>query len=341
MKKWFISFNVAIMSLLHSQVTLTQSNHAPIPGDNHPIKGFDTIANISNILNQNGNGILFNFSNAIVPNQTLFTNSYVTPSVLPGSSSFISMGANVALSDSGGFYKSSSASLEYCGHIGNSGEKMEFLIDKPILMQYPFSYGGFFSDAALGTLTTTLFPVFNLSGTILVSGASQGSLILPGIPAFNNVLRVVTNVTLLIQGTGSLSTVTGTQSFTQHDFYTNGIKFPVLSVKYEKVTIPAFSVNDYNVDRHYYGMYTLGISESGPNENNIKFYPTIVHDRLNIYSDNQYEIKIYTMDGSMIKKMIIQGKDEVDMSTWKSGVYLIISEDTKSKLQIVNKIVKL
>lgn len=325
MKKNVLKFIVLIASInIKGQVTLTQSNHSPVPGDVQVVKEFDTTANIINVLNVSGSNVLYDFTQKIIHGSNTFTNTYVTPSVLPGSSSYISMGANVALSDSGGFYKSSSNALEYCGHMNASGEKMEFIFDKPIFMNYPFSYNSFFTDFGQGTMNTPITPPFNLTATIMCSGFGQGTLQLPGNPPVNNVLLVKRNIFMLIQGTGSLSTVTGTQTLTQYEFYRSGNKFPVMRVQYDKLVIPAFGTNDFDVQTEYDGSVLLNLNEefSTPKSINIIPQPADAFIRLSGIPSEAY-YTIFDMKGKKLTAGLIQENEAIELTDLSGGLYIL------------------
>ncbi|GIV27975.1 MAG: hypothetical protein KatS3mg027_1789 [Bacteroidia bacterium] len=186
---------------IEAQVTLTQSNHAPVIGDNNPPPTGRTLFNsIIPTLNITGNGVTWDFTNKLASNTNTLVNVFVDPTTLAGSSIYIAAGCNVALQDSD-FYKSSSTKLEYLGDISPDGEIFDLTPNPVTFMQYPFSYGSSFTDVTSGTMT---FPggSFNLTGTINVVADGQGTLILPSNPTIvhNNVLRVKSTSTLLIQG---------------------------------------------------------------------------------------------------------------------------------------------
>jgi hypothetical protein len=313
---------------LKSQVILTQSNHAPVPGDIEIIKEFDTTANIVNVLNVSGNNVLYDFSQKIIHGNNTFTNTYVTPSVLPGSSSYISMGANVALSDSGGFYKSSAGSLEYCGHMNASGEKMEFLFDKPIMMNYPFSYNSFFSDFAQGTMNAPIAPPFNLTATISCSGMGQGTLQLPGNAPINNILVVKRNIFMLIQGTGSLSAVTGTQTIIQYEFYKIGSKFPIMRVQYNKLVVPAFNVNDFDVQTEYDGSIILNTNKETYTMKSFNVFPQPAKEFIRLsgieFIESPVGFKIFDINGKLITNGVVFKEDEpINVSDLSNGLYIL------------------
>lgn len=117
--------------ICQAQVTLTQSNHAPVPGDMDNRKQIDTTANIRSILGITGSGVTWDFTGTMYSNGGSFTDYYVNPSSLPGTGTYTNAGATVALSDSGGFYKAGSTKLEYLGDIGSSGEISDFTPNPP------------------------------------------------------------------------------------------------------------------------------------------------------------------------------------------------------------------
>lgn len=325
---------------LHSQVTLTQSNHAPVPGDVNSMKEFDTTGNILTTLKITGNGVTWDFTGKVFSNGNYFSDVYVNPTSLPGSSTFTNAGATVAFSDSSDFYKASATKLEYLGGMNASGEVQDFTSNPPDLMHYPFSYGSSYTDVGSGTMTAPGMPPFNLTGTITVSADGQGTLILPSNPnyVYNNVLKVHSYVYLLIQGTGSLSTTTGTQTIDMYDFYISGQKFPIFEVQYHRFQVPSFGINDFNVSTYHTNSITLGISNNITN-NTLSLFPNPVSDKLYIsgLKNQTYDIHIYNIVGEENKHLFIDNSNNsnlsIDVSDLSNGIYFIqISNNSTSQI---------
>ncbi len=294
MKKQILIISASVIYALpiKAQVTLTQSNHAPVVGDINNTKEFDTTGNILTTLTLQGNGVTWDFTGLMYSNGNYFSDVYVNPSSLPGTSTFTNAGANIALPDSE-FFKSSSTALEYLGNMSPSGEVFDITTNPGKKMSYPFSYGSSYTDNTSGTMSSSSFPPFNITGTITVTGNGQGTLILPSNPniIYNNVLKVYSKVNLLIQGTGTLSSVTGTQTIEMYDFYVSGQKFPVLSVQYEKLQIPAMGINSMDIIRDHNGSFTLGI-QNNMAINYLSVYPNPVKDILQIEGINNKNVVI-------------------------------------------------
>lgn len=312
-------------SVLYAQITLTQANHSPMPGDVNNLKEYDTTASIRNILDIIGNGVTWNFSNTLFSNGNSWTDTYVNPSTLPGATPYTSAGANVALSDSGGFYKSSNTKLEYLGDISSSGEVFDFTSNPGDLMRYPFSYGTNYTDVGSGSMNAPGFPPFIINATITVDADGQGTLILPSNPnvVYNNVLKVHSYVYMLIQGTGTLSAVTGTQTIDMFDFYVSGQKFPVFFAHYQRTVIPAFGTNDFNFDAGHIATITLNIKENSITT--FEIYPNPSKDvlYLNNLDKNTTSAKIQIINvlGEIVKTIELNNTDYINISDLNTGLY--------------------
>jgi hypothetical protein len=320
---------VAGIFTCQAQVTLTQSNHAPVPGDMNPVKQIDTTANIRSILRITGNGVTWDFTGTMYSNGGSFTDYYVNPASLPGTSTYTNAGATVALSDSGGFYRVSATKTEYLGDIGSSGEITDFTSNPPDLMHYPFSYGSNYTEVGNGTMTVPNMPPFTLNGTITVSADGQGTLILPSNPniVYNNALKIHMSVTLHIQGTGSLSTVTGTQTIEDFDYYVSSQKFPVFKVHYEKLSIPAFGVNNFKFEGEHISSITLGVNTLSENKTTI--YPNPVKDIIYLTNNDILSINKITISDILGKNIMTFDlyKDkkniEIPINNLNKGIYFI------------------
>ncbi|GAB4208045.1 MAG: hypothetical protein Fur0023_19310 [Bacteroidia bacterium] len=330
MKKQLLTLaaSAVCISFSHAQLTLTQSNHAPIPGDMDMRKQIDTTANIRNILNISGSGVTWDFTGTMYSNGYGFTDYYVNPTSLPGTATYTNAGATVALSDSGGFYKVSATKIEYLGDI-RPGEMTDFTSNPPDFMHYPFAYGSSFTDIGSGNMTAQNMPPFILNGTITVYADGEGTLILPSNPniVYNNVLKVHWYATLSIQGTGSLSVVTGTQTMDNTDYYIAGQKFPIFSAHYNRTIIPAFGVNDFNFDGSHINTITLGVNTL--NEQKISIYPNPAKETVFISNANNLPLhkiivtdilgkNVITMDINDNRKNI-----ELSVGNLNPGVYFI------------------
>ncbi|GAB4447190.1 MAG: hypothetical protein OHK0036_01170 [Bacteroidia bacterium] len=345
MKKqiYTILASVASCAIINAQVTLTQANHAPVIGDVNNVKEIDTTANIQSILNISGNGVTWDFTGTMYSNGYSWTDTYVNPSTLPGSTPFISAGANVALSDSGGFYKSSTTKLEYLGDISSSGEVFDFTSNPGDLMRYPFSYGTNYTDVGSGSMNAPGFPPFIINATITVDADGQGTLILPSNPnvVYNNVLKVHSYVYMLIQGTGTLSAVTGTQTIDMFDFYVSGQKFPIFSANYQKLQIPAMSVNDFQFIGAHTGAIVLAVNTNEAAYFNV--YPNPSKDVLYLKNldknTSSAKIQIFNVLGEIVKTIELNNTDYINVSDLNTGVYWL-QITTENKLSKFVKFIK-
>lgn len=334
---YFISSLLASSLLMKAQ-TLTQSANAPIPGDLESRKGADTTGALPN--STTGNTATWNLTgaNAINTNTTTFSNSWVNPSSLPGSSLFTSAGANVAHSDSTMFVKSSSTKLEYLGDMMADGSVNQFTNTIEI-MHFPFSYGNSYTDNFSGyTYAAFLGGTLNVTGTLTVTADGQGTLILPTNPTPTNfsVLRIKNQINMNIAGTGTLSTVTGTVQSTNYQFFKTGTKAPILSYDYQTTNIPAFGINNqksFSMDHD--ASLVLNVNQLSQNNTPYVFvYPNPTTHHLTIHSNlsNSYRIEIFNINGQQIYKDKLNSEEyTIDTQFWSNGMYIIQFTDETNK----------
>lgn len=216
-------------------------------------------------------------------------------------------------------------------------------------MHYPFSYGNSYADVANGTMNVPSMPTFNQTGTISVNANGQGNLILPSNPniVYNNVLKIHTSATLHIQGTGSLSAVTGTQTIENFDFYVSGQKFPVFSAHYQKLSIPAFGINDFKFEGNHIASITLGINPSlSLNQNKFDIYPNPVKDILYMTSNEKDKVNKIIITDLTGKTMITidsynnEKNIAIPVHNLNKGIYfikIISKENTTQTLKFIKE----
>lgn len=327
--------------LVNAQITLTQSNNAPVPGDIVLMNNLDSSATLDK---SSGAGITWDYTGSVMAPTNSYTavSTYTTPSSIPGASIFTSAGSNVALADSGGFYKSTSTSLEMLGFIDNDGSVF-FLSNSGKVMQYPFSYGNSYTDNATGTYTVTSMGVFNISGDLSATADAWGTVILPSSPnlVFNNVLRVKETRTLYIAGTGTLSMITGTTITTEYMYFKTGTKNEFFKITYEHINIPMFGPPSMDYYIEYDATLVLNAQAFLDNKLPVIFlYPNPTKDVLNIQMSkiDYTKIQIIDIQGKMVKEFIINNQDvqSIDIQDLRSGEYILLMTNSQSGLSDVS-----
>lgn len=322
--------------------TLTQSANAPAPGNTNNRKGADTTATLPN--NTTGSGVTWNMTLSITTNTRVFSENWVNPSTLPGTSAFVSAGANVCRSDSTLFMKSSSTQLEYLGDMFPNGSVTQFTNSAKV-MQYSFSLNNSFTDNFSGFMNVSGLGTLNVSGNLTVTADGQGTLILPTNPSPTSytVLRVKTQVNMTATGTGTISFITGTINTITYDYYKTGMKFPLISYNYQTTNVPAMGINnqkDFNMD--YDASLVLDVNTLNANTPYVFIYPNPTSDILNVETNTNkpYTIELFNLQGQSVFHKTLEPHTPIDTKFLSSGAYIILIKDETNTLMYSGRFIK-
>ncbi|GIV27882.1 MAG: hypothetical protein KatS3mg027_1696 [Bacteroidia bacterium] len=340
---YFLTTLVASSLLLKSQ-TLTQSSHAPIPGDVDSRKGADTTGSLPN--STSGNAVTWNLTGtkAINTNTATYTYSWVNPATLPGTSIFVSAGSNVARSDKYVFLKSSSTKLEHLGYMLPDGS-YGFFSNTMEIMHYPFTYGSSYTDNFSGYNYYAAFNgTMSVNGSITSTADGQGTLILPTNPSPTSfsVLRVKVQMSWTVTGTGTLSAFNSTLTSTNYHFYKNGSKFPILVYGY--LTNTNFSGTQKQFNMEHDASLVLNVNQL--NENNTPYvlvFPNPTTKGITIQSNlsDSYQIEVFNINGQQVFKDKLNSQEYfIDTQFWSNGVYIIQFSDEKNHKTFSSKFIK-
>ena len=316
--------------------TLTQANNAPASGDIQANKKLDSTALLTKT---SGASQTWNYSSSVTTstNTNISTTTYTTASSIPGASMFTGAGANVAATDSSQFLKSTATSLELVGQMSANGSKM-FFTNTMQLMQFPFSYGNSYTDTYAGTFTISV-GVVNLNGTIKGNANAYGTVILPSSPSnlsFSNVLRVTTNNTMTIAGTGTLALLTGTSIVTGYTFFKASTKFPFFQMQYTSMNIPAKGSPTNNVSIAYDATLPVSVQEISSSTPAVFVFPNPTNDFLNIQMNKtDYKaIKVMDIQGKIVRELILSSTpmESINIQDLKSGEYILLMINSISGL---------
>jgi hypothetical protein len=324
MKKIYACMAVSLMALAANAQTLTQATHAPANGDMYSTKRADSV-NIAP--GAAGAGVTWNFAALAIYNNKV-ANYTVMPSTTPGYPN----GAQVAAASANdqSYYMSSSTDLRYYG--GNfqvQAVSGSFSYTAPAIAHvYPMSLSSA-STAPIGGNVSV--PSMGISGTFTGSSTTladgNGTLILPGGAAgtYTNVLRVLTSQTLNL----TTNFTSGQVLKVNYDYYTPGVKAPLLSIAMFSLTAPPIIVNPSTqtvvaVNKDYL-MNTVSIEKNKAAEVELSVFPNPSNNLVNFVTTDKSvtEVRIFDLTGKLVEtKTLAEGNLKLDVTAYNKGVYL-------------------
>jgi hypothetical protein len=349
MKKSLL-FLIAILSgfIGNAQISLTSANHAPLVGDSTIIVAYNPFGPTVTIPQNTGANQTWNFYNIGLDS----TNTYVHKIEAPGTNA--PSGTTSSENSQSGVkrhFKNSSNQLDIRGIVTSIGININFNGDL-LYRTWPMAYGATFTDSEAGTYTNTTpyLPPSGSSNTFTKSVASgYGTLIAPNAVTFNNVLQVLDSTIILIsESVYDPFTMIPYQVdlnlyYYSMSYYVSGLKYPVIAFaksifEYTSVNLQTGQIEVFNVD-------STGILEynknpySAPtgvfltaNENELKMFPNPASNVLNILSNENATIEIYSMDGRLIDSQSIQGNLIINVSEYANGMYVVRSVDANGNV---------
>ena len=260
------------------------------------------------------------------------------------------------------FLNSSETRLEELGYVNNDLKITLKYSDPVIKMQYPFSYGGQFTDHFIGIANASEINKIDFFGDNTVSADGFGTLILPD-RIIENSLRVKsvkTGLQVNMCGTADVNIV-------KYNWYAAGYRYPVLSltITENRPSIGAVQIiktaftntQQPNKNITISGNKTVA-STTVPSSQNLKpevsvsISPNPFTDKLNYsYFLNEplkVSIELYSMGGKNISWLVKDQVQPVGMQTGElvaamynltSGVYFI--RFTFDKQVVIQKVVKI
>lgn len=327
MKFLYLTTICALFSLSAGAQILTQSNHAPAQGDSRELYQCDSL----NVMpGASGAGASWNFTSVVS-----HTNILKTFTTNPTSSATYSP-ANVIQFSSGSdasYYKSTSTDLKYQGGAIAITTVVANLVYGPssgaIRGVYPMSLNTASTSTIGGTIAFTVSGVpisANFTGNSNVIADGSGTLSLPGGSAaiFTNVIRVATSQTLNF--TVQFPPATGTLTEIRYDYYSVGVKAPLLSIQNSTIISPAGNPTQSLVYMQKdYMDPALGINEKKAATISLSVYPNPATSFINLTTESAQakEALIYDVTGKLIDRQIFtDGKIKLDVTSYSNGLYI-------------------
>lgn len=327
MKFLYLTTICVLTSFSLDAQTLTQNNHAPAPGDPRQLYQCDS----TNVMpGASGAGASWNFTSVVSHTnllKTYTTNPTSSATYSPADVIQFSSGTDAA------YYKSTATDLKYQGGAISVSTLVANLVYSPssgaIRGSYPMSLNTTGTSTIAGTIAFTISSVpisANFTGNSKVIADGTGTLSLPGGAAgvFTNVIRVVTSQTLNF--TVQFPPATGTLTQIHYDYYSVGVKAPLLSIQTSTIISPAGSPTQSLVYMQKdYMDPSLGINEKKATSIDLSVYPNPASSVINLTTESTQakDAFIYDVTGKLVdKQSFADGKLKLDVTAYSNGLYI-------------------
>jgi hypothetical protein len=317
MKKIYILFSLALGFNLSSnaQLTLTKAANEPIVGDIQTIKKYDTVSVFPKNI---GLGQSWNFSNMTPNGNPVEVGTFTTVASTPSPALFSN--ASIAYSKNGNeweFYKSNASTYDYAGmYFGQNGYAV--FSNLGTAYSWPISYGSTNTDAFLATETSG--PNTNTwTGSITYAALGTGIVTMPGGGVYNNCLMLKSIISL----TMASATSTTQQYMIDYEFWSAGLKFPLITASYETATTGTFVSKDARFELNASAI-PLGVNENNKLSHQINVFPNPANTELNIDLNStikNYSVILTDLTGKKIIESVNTNK--IDVSKIEKGIYIL------------------
>jgi hypothetical protein len=230
-------FTLALSAPLSAQFTLLEKWHGPEVGTTESTRSYDS-SGVA-ISRQAGSSVTWDFSGFKTGTATR-TIIYKAATAVPSATAF--PGAN-RVGDGGTasttYFKTDSVTTEVLGF--SSGTANVTYTNSMIVMKWPMTFGGSFSDTYGGTMDGS-----PADGTITANCSGHGVVKLPGV-SFSNCMQVHTHNMAVYQNTASSTSFTAdTHSYT---YFWDNQRFPLISINQAVIWFTSTSsVSSTNID---------------------------------------------------------------------------------------------
>jgi len=325
MKKLYTLFLPALFltTAINGQLVLTQAVYSPTLGDVSSRYGYDSTGVLPM---QGGSNQTWNFNNTLVWNNSTAGSTFTTMASAPNGTCC----SNANLAEKTGnvsynYWQSTTPAFELWG-VTTSTISLTFT-NSAIVASWPLSdtYNNtdlFSGTAKTGTMNGTC------TGTMTGVGLGTGTVVLPSGITFTNCLHTkVIQKAILSFSSGF---ITATITITNHQFYGEGVKFPLINVEYYDFK-SNFLGNNTDVNIMVNGAFYTGINEYNAGLNS-PIFPNPAKDKITVALENTHgqEARIDVMNsmGQLVKSESL-GSDKgsintnIDISSLQSGIYFV------------------
>lgn len=327
MKLFCLASTILLTAAAAQAQTLTQSSHAPAPGDVHNTYQCDSVGITPGA---SGPGAVWNFSNVTTHTniaKAYTVNVYSAASYSPADVVKFSSQSDIA------YYKSTANNLKYHGgSISVSTVVATAIYANPAIRGvYPMSLNTSSTSPISGTLNLTqpLAVSASFTGSSSVVADGTGTLILPGANGtFTNVMRVVSSQTLNFSV--QIPPTTGTLAQAIYDYYLVGNKVPMFSITSSTVTNALIgtvtgSVVTINKDYPTTSTVAVGMAENKATPAVVNVFPNPSSSFVTFSADNLPDgsVMIYDVTGKLVDKATLSNKPAVlNVADYSNGLYI-------------------
>lgn len=246
------------------------------------------------------------------------------------------------------FIKDNSGEVSLTG-LSQGAIILNYNTDNALIGTLPLNYGYTNTDTTAGTYEYPDAPVTILNrtftGTIEASVDAYGTLTMNDVGAgstTSTVTRLKTIQNIVISGDIDFGfttiPITGTVDITSYNYYKSDGDLVFRTVE-TIIDVPDASVNDTSIVMESLIDSILVVEESRITENNIKIFPNVVENELNIQLSNGLNIlsvEIYDVQG---RKMISANENNISVDVLTTGIYYasIITDGGKVTKKFVKK----
>jgi len=212
---------------------------------------------------------------------------------------------------------------EYGAHGGNIGVSTTTHYTDPFVrLEAPVNYGDSGSDTYSGE-TTTFVQTVELSGSAEYSVDGYGTLILPS-NTFENCLRVV-SIGEESQDFGD--GLTGENNFTHYLYYVDGFPLPLVHYSIIESSIlgqPQQTIYQTSLLTAYNG---VPLSTEDVSYRQLQIFPNPATSQIRLSLSEPYsEVRMYDSLGKLVFSGLYNKSDEIDVSQFPSGLYVVLAE---------------
>jgi len=325
MKKFYLfACCIFLAAALTAQPTLQYPQNAPAVGDlteiqfvspvglTHLPAGPNVTWVYTDITNLGPAGTIEGIDPSVAPNGNLFPQCNVALSWNDSTYTY------VMVDESGIYYVGNQLSLGIYNVLYNYSDPRKF-------MEFPFTFGGSFSDAYKGTSTAEGVEI-RVTASSIVTADAYGTLILPS-GTFSNVLRtktIDTEIDSIFIGGTFLMLVPASR--TQYSWFSQNSHGPLFSME----IINAMGETDTVC---YYLKEEAGIPDPGASIQDMKIYPNPAEDHAYVEfipaAGQTYSLSLVNQVGQEVRTMEITGapgkqlRKKIDLGTMHAGIYFV------------------
>jgi hypothetical protein len=334
MKKIYLSIlSIVAFNAANAQLTLTKAANEPVSGNSYNTVGLDTSNALPNTVT--GNAVTWNIT-GVSTNTVSATNTYTVASAIPSASSYTGTTLVESSATDTTFWKSTASTFEITG-VKTAQFNLNYS-NTALAYQWPVTYTTSVStDPVAGTLSAQ-GQSGTFTGTLNTIADGAGTLNINSTVSLSNALRVksVQNINFTLS-----SVIQGTITQTFYNYYHSSSKYPILSVQYVNVVVPAASINQTTTSVNLNSVIVLGINEKSMNNIIFTAYPNPATENVSLHfvltNTESYNVEVVNTLGQTVKQVALNNlqpgmyNEQVDLSGLNKGIYFVKVKGTHAE----------